>query len=128
MKQLYAITRTLAGKYTHTDRSIKDKNGNALTSDEDQLKRWREHFEELLNRPSPQNPPDIAPAEEVVQINCERPSNAELEKATHHTKRGKASGPDKISAKAIKADIETTTEILHELFGNTWEQEEIPTE
>ncbi|KAK2159897.1 hypothetical protein NP493_1681g00012 [Ridgeia piscesae] len=74
MKQLYEITRKLAGKYKRTDRPIKDKNGNVLTSDEDQLKRWREHFEELLNRPPPQNPPDITPAEEVLQINCERPN------------------------------------------------------
>ena len=96
MKQLYEITRKLAGKYKRTDRPIKDKNGNVLTSDEDQLKRWREHFEELLNRPPPQNPPDITPAEEVLQINCERPSKAEIEKAIHHMKRGKASGPDKI--------------------------------
>ena len=106
MKQLYDITRKLAGKYKNTDRPIKDKNGNVLTSDEDQLKRWRENFEELLNRPPPQNPPDIAPAEEVLQINCERPSKAEIEKAIHHMKRGKASGPDKIPAEAIQADIE----------------------
>ncbi|KAK2183036.1 hypothetical protein NP493_326g00029 [Ridgeia piscesae] len=53
MKQLYEITRKLAGKYKRTDRPIKDKNGNILTSHEDQLKRWREHFEELLNRPPP---------------------------------------------------------------------------
>ena len=128
MKQLYDITRKLAGKYKNTDRPIKDKNGNVLTSDEDQLNRWREHFEELLNRPPLQNPPDIAPAEEVLQINCERPSKAEIEKAIHHMKRGKASGPDKIHAEAIKADIETSTEILHDLFGKIWEQEEIPTE
>ena len=128
MKQLYEITRKLAGKYKRTDRPIKDKNGNVLTSDEDQLKRWREHFEELLNRPPPQNPPDITPAEEVLQINCERPSKAEIEKAIHHMKRGKASGPDKIPAEAIKADIETSTEILHDLLGKIWEQEEIPTE
>ena len=128
MKQLYDITRKLAGKYKRTDRPIKDKNGNVLTSDEDQLKRWREHFEELLKRPPPQNPRDITPAEEVLQINGERQSKAEIEKAIHHMKRGKASGPDKIPAEAIKADIETSTEILHHLFGKIWEQEEIPTE
>ena len=38
MKQLYDITRKLAGKYKRTDRPIKDKNGNVLTSDEDILK------------------------------------------------------------------------------------------
>ena len=81
MKQLYEIIRKLAGKYKRTYRPIKDKNGNVLTSDEDQLKRWREHFEELLNRPPPQNPPDITPAEAVLQINCESPSKAEIEKS-----------------------------------------------
>ena len=128
MKQLYDITTTLAGKYKHTDSSIKDTNGNVLSSDEHQLKRWGDHFEELLNRPPSQNPPDIASAEEVLQINCESPSKAEIERVIHHMKRGKASGPDKIPAEAIKADIETSTEILHDLFGKIWEQEEIPTE
>ena len=57
--------------------------------------RWSEHFEERLNPPPPQNLPDITPAEEVLQINCERPSKAEIEKAIPHMKRGKASGPAK---------------------------------
>ena len=29
---------------------------------------------------------------------------------------GKASGPDNIPAEAVKADLDTTTEILHSLF------------
>ena len=37
-------------------------------------------------------------------------------------KRGKASGPDKIPAEAIKADRDTSTEILHDLFGKIYEQ------
>ncbi|KAK2172879.1 hypothetical protein NP493_923g01022 [Ridgeia piscesae] len=94
MEQLYDITRTIAGKYKYTYRPIKDKNGNVLTSDEDQSKRWREHFEKLLNRPPPQNPPDIATAEDVLHTT--QPSKADIEKATHHVKRGKASGADKI--------------------------------
>ena len=88
MKQLYDITRQLAGKYKHTDRSIKDKNDNVLTSDEDPLKGWKEHFEELLNRLPPQNPPAIAPAEDVLQITCERPSKVDIEKAIHHMQCG----------------------------------------
>ena len=127
MKQLFDKTRKSTGKYKHTYRPIKDKKGNVRTSDADHLKRWKEHFEELLNRPSPQNPPDIAPAEEILQINCERPSKADIAKAIHHTKRGKASGPDKILAEATKADLETSIEILHDLFWKIWEQEEIPT-
>ena len=37
MKQLYYIIRKFEGKYRHTDRPIKDKNGNVLTSDEYQM-------------------------------------------------------------------------------------------
>ncbi|KAK2166202.1 hypothetical protein NP493_1333g00006 [Ridgeia piscesae] len=55
----------------------------------------RKEKKERLNPPPPQNPPDITPAEEVLQINCERPSKAEIEKAIPHMKRGKASGPAK---------------------------------
>ncbi|KAK2177927.1 hypothetical protein NP493_571g03012 [Ridgeia piscesae] len=66
---------------------------------------------ELLNQPPPQNPPGIASAEEVLQINCERPSKAEIEKDIHHMKRGKASSPDKIPAEAINADIDTSIEV-----------------
>ena len=43
-------------------------------------------------------------------------------------KRRKAYGPDKIPAEAINAIIETSTKILHDIFGKIWEQEEIPTE
>ena len=127
MKQLYDTKRKLAGKYKQADRPIKDKKGDVLTSDGDQLKRWREHVEELLNRPAQENPPDIPPAEQVLQVNCERPSKAEIEKAIHHPKRVKASGPDEIAAEAIKADLETSTEILHDVIGKIWDKEEIPT-
>ena len=127
MKQLYDTTRKLAGKYKPADRPIKDKKGDVLTSDGDQLKRWREHFEELLNLPAPENPSDIPPAEEVLQVNCESPSKAEIEKVIHHLKTGKASGPDEIPAEAVKADVETSTEMLHDIIGKIWDKEEIPT-
>ena len=55
IKHLYDTTRKLAENYKPANRLIKDKKGDVLTSDGDlhQLKRWREHFEELLNRPAP---------------------------------------------------------------------------
>ena len=61
----------------------------ATAPEEDTETNRRGHVEELLNRPPSQNPPDIAPAEEVLQINCERPSKADIEKAIHHMKKGK---------------------------------------
>ena len=56
--------------------------------------RWRDHFEELLNRPAPSNPPDIPLASDVLEVNCERPDREEIRKAISLLKTGKA--PDEM--------------------------------
>ena len=55
MKQLYDKTKKLAGKFTKSERPIRDKNVTVLRGVDKQLNRWAEHFGELLNRPRPQN-------------------------------------------------------------------------
>ena len=71
MKQLYDTTRKLeAGKFKKSERPIRDKNGSVLKGADKQLNRWAEHFEELLNRPAPQNQPDIQPAETDLPVDC----------------------------------------------------------
>ena len=46
-KTLYATTRVLSGRHTNSNRPVRDKEGKLLTSIEDQLKRWKEHFEKF---------------------------------------------------------------------------------
>ncbi len=41
-------------------------------------------------------------------------------------KNDKVAGPDGISAEALKADLETTVELLYQLFGKIWEEEVMP--
>lgn len=41
-------------------------------------------------------------------------------------KSGKAAGPDGIPAEAMKADIQTSTEMLWPLINKIWEQEKVP--
>lgn len=41
-------------------------------------------------------------------------------------RNGKAAGLDKIPAEAIKADMETATNMLHSLFSKIWKKEEVP--
>ena len=68
LRDLYLVTKKLTGKFQQTDKPMKDKNGNPLTTTKEQLKRWAEHFRELLNRPPlthhqtshPQNCPSAA--------------------------------------------------------------------
>ena len=63
------LVTTLSATWHHCRKSRDD----ILTSEGDQMKRWKEHFDELLSRPTPVNPPDSPPVEEILQINCERP-------------------------------------------------------
>ncbi len=46
-------------------------------------------------------------------------------KAISLLKTGKAPGPDEIPAEAIKADMETSIEMLYDLIGKIWDTEEI---
>ena len=82
-----------------------------------QLNRWAEHFEELLNKPAPQNQPDIQPAETNLPIDCNKPTREDIKKAIAHMKNGK-----------VKADVNTSVEMLYSLFEEIWEKEEIPAE
>ena len=128
MKQLYDTTRKLAGKFKKSERPIRDKNGNVLMGADKQLNRWAKHFEELLNRPAPQNQPDIQPAETYLPIDCNKPTREEIKKAIAHMKNGKVAGLDGIPAETLKADVNTSVEMLYCLFEDIWEKEEIPAE
>ena len=151
MKQLYDMTKKLAGKFKKSERPIRDKNGTVLTGVDKQLNRWAEHFGELLNRPipqnqpdiqpagaehfgellnrpRPQNQPDIQPAEEDLLINCNKPTREEIKRVIGHIQNGKAAGPDGIPAEALKGDVTTSVEMLYSLFEEIWEKEEIPAE
>ena len=66
LKELYATTKSWSGKYQQEEKLIKDKQENYLNTIEEQLKRWAEHFRELLNRSPPDDPPDIPSAEDIL--------------------------------------------------------------
>ena len=117
------MTKKLTGKFQQTDKPVMDKNGNPLTTTNEQLKRWAEHSRELLNRPTPDSPSDIPPAETELPISCDKPSKTEIKKAIMTLRSGEAAGPDEIPAEAIKADIETSVQMLYSLFSKIWEKE-----
>ena len=40
LKDLYLVTKKLAWKFNQTDKPVKDKNGNSLNIEEEQVRRW----------------------------------------------------------------------------------------
>ena len=128
MKRLYEITRQLSGKWNKPTRPVQDKNGDIITGEENERKRWAEHFEEILNRPPPPAPPNIPPATQPLEVNIGPPTKQETMKAIKSLKAGKAAGPDGIPPEALKADIKTSTDMLHPLLVKIWETETVPEE
>ena len=126
MKRLYEITRTLSGKSSNPNRPVKDKNNNTISDEDGQRARWAEHFKETLNRPPPIVPPDIPLPTELLDVEIDPPTKAEVSKAIMFLKSGKAAGPDGIPAEALKADIQTSTDMLWPLINKIWEQEKVP--
>jgi hypothetical protein len=53
----------------HLSSVFKDNNGKVLTTTEEQLARWAEHFKEVLNRPPPDVTPEINRADGELKIN-----------------------------------------------------------
>ena len=117
MKYLYDLTKKLAGKKSYTSKPIKDKHWNTLTKQEDQLRRWGEYFEELLNRPPQPIPVAIPEAELMLDVNTTKPNKEEIAKAIRNQKNGKAPGPDGISVEILKGDINTSTQMLYEIYA-----------
>ena len=99
MKEWYDITWKLAGTRRKDEQHVMDKTGQVLTNQADQLNQWKKYFEELLNRPSPDEPPDIPLAKTRHRINIDRPSKQEIRKAILQLKNGKVPGPDGILPK-----------------------------
>ncbi|VDP25714.1 unnamed protein product [Schistosoma margrebowiei] len=108
MKQLHDTTKKLAGKYSKPERPVKDKEGRPITQIQQQRNRWVEYFEELLNRSAPINPPDIEAAHTNLPIDVNPRTTEEIRMTIRQIKRGKAAGPDNISAETLKLNCDTT--------------------
>ena len=89
------------------------------------MKRWREHFQEVLNRPPPTEPPIIENGQDL-RIKTGRITRTEVITAIKHLKNGKASGIDNIPPEAMKALDSISLNKFHHLLNRKWEEEHIP--
>ena len=86
-----------------------------------------EHFCEVLNRPEPEEITNLPAVTNVLDLNTRPPTESEVKKANIKAmKSEKAPGIDSIHADMLKADLETPTKVLTDLFKTTWEEGAIP--
>ena len=94
---------------------VRDKEGKVLSKESEQVPRWKEHFESLLNRPDPMTVPDIQAAREVLDINTDPPTLIEVKAAIKAMKSGKAGGLDGVTADMLKAEDVMTPILLRSI-------------
>ena len=127
-KEFFAATRKSYGPSSGGARPISGKDGTVYKEREKILRRWGEHFSELLNQESivNDNITNTLPQARIRYDLADPPTMTELHKAISMTKSGKAAGPDGIPAEVFKAGGVTLTKTLLELFQRIWNIEKIP--
>ena len=88
LKRLYQTTRLLSGRKPNLSKPIRNRDGIILAKLEEQLARWKEHFEEVLNRPLPNNPPNLQQGSQFL-IKTDEISKAELSQLLKASKLGR---------------------------------------
>ena len=125
LKTLYRINKMLNNGFKNNDVPVKDINGNFLSKEAEKLALCKEHFESMLNRPEPEQLPEIPPAVEDLDICIDSPTMEEVKAAIKAMRSGKAGGADGVTAEMLKAEGTKTPRLLMGKFREIWESETI---
>ncbi|XP_074627031.1 uncharacterized protein LOC141885034 [Acropora palmata] len=107
---------------------IRNLQGELLTDNEAINKRWSEHFEQLLNRPSSIDPSVIEeiPERPLCTDLDDLPTENEVEEAIKELQCGKAAGPDGIPPEVFKTGGQLLVKKLTEFLCMCWEDGCLP--
>nr|XP_014347369.1 PREDICTED: sorting nexin-29-like [Latimeria chalumnae] len=102
---------------------------DSMTINGEQKKnRWKEHFQEVLNRPPPTNLIDLDPQPEERHVNLGDITIEEVEAAISRLKNGKVAGIDNISAEILKNGGKELIHQLHSICQQIWLEEKVPSQ
>jgi len=125
MKTLNEIIRRLSGRFQSTCKPVRHEAGVLLRTVEEEMHRWREHFEGVLNHEEPPNPSEVEPSDEL-NIRTGHITRAKIKNSIKEVKNGKAPGCDNIPPEAIKAGGEVSEEVLLDLCNQICSKKQVP--
>ena len=131
MRRFYDATKEIFGPTRSSVGGLKDTDGaTVITDSEGILKRWKSHFENLLNEPA--NTPDdllrMTPQHPIRHWMSLPPSIQELKKAINRMKPGKAPGPDNIPLELLTHGGPGLINRLMLLVLKIWETKTLPSD
>ncbi|KAI8427072.1 hypothetical protein MSG28_014711 [Choristoneura fumiferana] len=95
---------------------------------DEQLKRWTEHFSNLLTQCQTHQITASDIPGPTLNLPTTPPTYEEVVAAIKQLKAGKAPGVDNINVELLKADPARSAEILYPLLQRVWETERVPCE
>ena len=104
---------------------LRSKDGSKLLNKPNEIRdRWKEHYDDLLNRPSNVDPIILDrleqhPLKEMLDV---KPNLEEVAKAVKQMNSGKAPGLDGISAELLKLGGQKMIELLLEVYVSIWDE------
>ena len=129
--KFFDTLKTVYGPQSSGTTPLLSADGTSLLTDKEAiLKRWAEHFDSVLNRPSSINDDAInrLPQAECNLLLDEFPTTAETVKAIKLLSSGKAPGSDAIPAEIYKAGGTPVSKKMTELFHIVWRKKTTPQE
>ena len=128
-KQFYNSIKSVYGPLKSRSTPLLSADGVTLIKDRAAIReRWKEHFSQLLNRPSSVDHTvlDHIPQRPVLEELDNTPSMEEIQKAIRQMSSGKAPGRDGIPAEVYKALSNEALQAFHSILVSIWEEEEMP--
>ena len=126
-KLFWKTVRHLRRGKRGTIQAVYSKDGTLLTSSEEVVGRWKEHFEELLN-PVTSDPPSLEGAEPEDDGGSSSISWKEVTEVVRQLHGGKAPGVDEIRPEMLKALGVEGLSWLIRLFNTAWKSGTVPKE
>ena len=122
-KKLFHIIKCSSKSKSGVSDTIKDKNGVLIETAEAKVERWKEHFDELLNRAPPTDPIDRTHLLQKPKLNIrdEAPTIDDIVKVVKTLKAGKAPGEDGIPPEFYKDGGVALTMELHKILVTVWQ-------
>ena len=130
-KRFYDALKAIYGPQPSGTSPLLNADGSTLLTDKDAiLRRWAEHFQSVLNRPSNISEAAINNLPQVdFNLSLDDPPSAEeVKKAIHQLQPGKAPGSDAIPSEIYKVGGTQMTNTMTALFNTFWQLETVPQE
>ncbi|KAL8578271.1 hypothetical protein ACOMHN_005662 [Nucella lapillus] len=127
-KLFYSSLREVYGPPQRSSAPIRNLQGELLTDNEAINRRWSEHFEQLLNRPSSIDPSVIEqiPSRPLHMELDDPPTKDEVAGAIAQLQCGKSAGPDGIPSEVFKAGSQPLIQKFTEFLCMCWEDGCLP--